>query len=235
MLALGGVSVHYGRLAAVRGLDLEVAKGEIVSIAGPNGAGKSTTLLTVAGALRPSAGTISLDGEAIAGKAPEVLARRGISLVPEGRHIFAGLSIEENLRLGTHMHADGAQTATDLERVFARFGFLRERRHQRAGKLSGGQQQQLAIARALTARPRLMLIDEASLGLAPRIVDEVYDLVAALREEGITFLIVEQSAERALKAADRVLIMRSGRVVLEGRSGDLANGDDLRRAYFGER
>ena len=193
MLALEGVSVHYGRLAAVRGLDLVVSAGEIVAIAGPNGAGKSTTLLTVAGALRPSAGTISLDGEPIAGKAPEVLARRGISLVPEGRHIFAGLSVEENLRLGTHMHADGARTAADLERVFGRFGFLRDRRHQRAGKLSGGQQQQLAIARALMARPRLMLIDEPSLGLAPRIVDEVYDLVAALREEGMwatTLLVV---------------------------------------------
>jgi branched-chain amino acid transport system ATP-binding protein len=233
MLAIDGVTVHYGRLAAVRNLSLSVENGEIVCIAGPNGAGKSTTMLSIAGALRPSSGAIRLDGKPITGLPPEEIARLGVSLVPEARRIFGSLSVEENLTIGAHMRKDGQSTTSDLAQVFDDFPFLSERRRQRAGLLSGGEQQQLAIARALMTRPRLMLIDEPSLGLAPRIVDDVYHVVRRLRDNGLTLLIVEQSAERAIDAADRVLIMRSGSVVLEGRSDALGDIDTLRRAYFG--
>jgi branched-chain amino acid transport system ATP-binding protein len=233
MLEIEAITVHYGRLAAVRGLSLTIGAGEIVCIAGPNGAGKSTTMLAIAGALKPSSGAIRLEGNVITGAAAEEIARAGVSLVPEGRHIFGALTVEENLLIGTHMRRDRPAIVDDLESVYRQFPFLRERRRQRAGKLSGGEQQQLAIARALMTRPRLMLIDEPALGLAPLIVDGLYQEIARLRDAGVTLLIVEQSAERATIAADRVLIMRSGTVVLEGRSDELGDADALRRAYFG--
>jgi branched-chain amino acid transport system ATP-binding protein len=190
-------------------------------------------MLAIAGALKPSSGAIRLEGNAITGAAAEEIARAGVSLVPEGRHIFGALTVEENLLIGTHMRRDRPAIADDLESVYRQFPFLRERRRQRAGKLSGGEQQQLAIARALMTRPRLMLIDEPALGLAPLIVDSLYREIARLRDAGVTLLIVEPSAERAMIAADRVLIMRSGTVVLEGRSEELGDVDALRRAYFG--
>jgi branched-chain amino acid transport system ATP-binding protein len=233
MLDALSITVHYGRLAAVRGLSLAVRKGEIVCIAGPNGAGKSTTMLTIAGALHPTKGTILFDGQTISDCAPEEIARLGISLVPEGRHVFGGLSVEENLLIGSHLRSDKGQIIEQLESIYRIFPILRERRRQFGGKLSGGEQQQVAIARALMTRPRLLLIDEASLGLAPKIVNEVYRVILQLRDRGLTLLIVEQSIERALEVADRVLVMRSGAVVLEGRSDDFTDSAELRRAYFG--
>ncbi len=216
----------------MRGVSLRVDEGEIVSVVGPNGAGKSTTLLAIAGALTPWRGTIRLEGRSLVGVAAENIARMGLSLVPEGRHVFTQLSIRENVRLGSQMRRDRAQVERDFERVLGNFPFLRERLSTPAGKLSGGEQQQLVIARALMTRPRIMLLDEPSLGLGPMLVDAVYDILEALRADGITVLVVEQSTHRALENADRVYVMRSGQIALEGSCAEL--GDEaLEQAYFG--
>jgi branched-chain amino acid transport system ATP-binding protein len=232
MLEVDGIYVHYGRIAAVRGVSLSVDEGEIVTLVGPNGAGKSTTLMTVAGALAPTRGTIKLDGASLVGKSPEHLARLGVSFVPEGRHVFSQLTVDENVRIGSDMRRDRQNIAGDFERVMGYFPFLRGRLSTPGGKLSGGEQQQLVIARALMTRPRIMLIDEPSLGLAPIIVDRVYEILHALRKEGNTLLVVEQSTHRALENADRIYVMRSGQIVLHGLSKDLTD-KELERAYFG--
>jgi branched-chain amino acid transport system ATP-binding protein len=211
---------------------VRVERGEIVCVVGPNGAGKSTTLHTIAGVLAPSAGAVRLDGRSILGQAPEAIARMGLSLVPEGRHVFNQLSVEENIRLGTQMRADRGEIEGDFERVLANFPFLRERLRAPGGKLSGGEQQQLVIARALMTRPRIMLLDEPSLGLAPMVVDTVYGVLQGLREDGITLLVVEQSTHRALENADRIYVMRSGEIALEGSAAELSD-EELERAYFG--
>ena len=234
LLSVDNIEVHYGRLAAVRGISIQVDQGEIVCIVGPNGAGKSTTLLTITGALTPTSGSIHLDGRSIAGAKPESIARLGFSLVPEGRHVFSTLSVEENLRIGTGMRRDRHAIAQDFERVLTYFPRLAERRRSPAGRLSGGEQQMLVIGRALLTRPRLIAIDEPSLGLAPLIVDQVYDILEEMRRrEGLTMLIVEQSTERAVESADRIYVLRSGRIELAGSSAELADGDRLERAYFG--
>jgi branched-chain amino acid transport system ATP-binding protein len=232
VLEVRNIEVRYGRTTAVRDVSFSVAPGEFVCIVGPNGAGKSTTMMTIAGALKPAAGTIRLGGETIAGLVPEQIARLGISLVPEGRHVFSQLTVEENIRIGSDMRKDRPNIAGDMERVFEHFPILRERRAMPGGKLSGGEQQQLVIARALMTRPKLMLIDEPSLGLGPKIVDRVYEILRELRDEGNTLVVVEQSTHRALEAADRIYVMRNGRIVLEGRSADLTDRE-LERAYFG--
>jgi len=232
MLEVDGIQVHYGRIAAVRGVSFRVDKGEIVTLVGPNGAGKSTTMMAIAGALTPAHGTIKLNGEPIIGKSPETIARLGLSFVPEGRHVFSQLTVEENIRLGSDMRKDRANIEADFERMVGYFPFLRDRLGTPGGKLSGGEQQQLVIARALMTRPSIILIDEPSLGLGPIIVDRVYEILRALRGEGNTLLVVEQSGHRALENADRVYVMRSGRIVLHGRSQDLTD-EDLERAYFG--
>ena len=219
-------------MPAVRGVSVRVARGEIVCVVGPNGAGKSTTLHTIAGVLAPSAGAVRLDGRSILGQAPEAIARMGLSLVPEGRHVFNQLSVEENIRLGTQMRADRGQIEGDFERVLSTFPFLRERLRAPGGKLSGGEQQQLVIARALMTRPRIMVLDEPSLGLAPMVVDTVYGVLQALREDGITLLVVEQSTHRALENADRIYVMRSGEIALAGSAAELGD-EELERAYFG--
>jgi branched-chain amino acid transport system ATP-binding protein len=224
--------VSYGRVPAVRGVSVRVAAGEIVCIVGPNGAGKTTTLETIAGTLSPTAGAIRLDGAAIAGQAPETIARMGVSLVPENRHVFTQLTVEENLRLGSQMRRDRARIEPDFERVLGHFPFLRERLGTPGGKLSGGEQQQLAIARALMTAPKLILLDEPALGLAPLIVATVYDILRTLRGQGITLLVVEQSTHRALENADRIYVMRSGEIVLHGRSDTLTR-DEVEEAYFG--
>ncbi len=234
LLSIENIAVHYGRLAAVRGISIEVQQGEIVCIVGPNGAGKSTTLLTVGGALSPSSGTIRLEGKTIAGAKPEEIARLGFALVPEGRHIFATLTVEENLRIGTGMRRDRHLIAQDMERVLGYFPRLAERLRSPAGRLSGGEQQMLAIGRALLTKPRIIAIDEPSLGLAPLVVDQVYEILAELRRrENLTMLIVEQSTERAVQSADRIYVLRSGRIELTGMSSELADGELLERAYFG--
>ena len=232
MLEIDGLHVHYGQLAAVRGVSVNVDQGEIVCIVGPNGAGKSTTLQAIAGALSPAAGEIRLGGHSIVGEAPENIARMGVSLVPEGRHVFTQLSVEENIRLGSQMRDDRDGIEDDFERMMTSFPFLRERLATSGGKLSGGEQQQLVIARALMTRPKIMLLDEPSLGLAPIIVDKVYEILHGLRDAGITLLVVEQSTHRALENADRVYVLRSGEIALHGKSAALTD-EALEAAYFG--
>ncbi len=232
MLDVSDIEVRYGRTTAVRGVSFSVGSGEFVCIVGPNGAGKSTTMMTIAGAQKPVSGTVRLNGESIGGLGPEQIARRGISLVPEGRHVFSQLTVEENIRIGSDMRRDRAAVAEDFERVLAHFPFLRQRLSTPGGKLSGGEQQQLVIARALMTRPKLMLVDEPSLGLAPKIVDRVYEILNQLREEGNTLLVVEQSTHRALEVADRVYVMRNGQIVLQGKGSELTDGT-LESAYFG--
>ena len=209
-------------------------EGEIVCVVGPNGAGKSTTLLTISGVLAPTTGDILFGGERINAMRPEIVARRGISQVPEGRHVFTTLSVEENLRIGAQMRSDRSEVEKDIKRVQELFPILGERKRQSAGKLSGGEQQMLVIGRALLTNPKIMTIDEPSLGLAPNIVDRVYEVLTTLREErGMTLLIVEQSSERALKAADRLYVLRNGQIQIEGNAVELQDGEKVRQAYFG--
>ena len=232
MLEIKDLHVRYGNIPAVRGVSLEVNKGEIICVVGPNGAGKSTTLLTIAGAQSPTQGSILLAGESIAGQSPENIARKGISLVPEGRHVFTQLTVEENIRLGTGMRKDRDQIESDFHNMLNHFPFLAKRLKTPGGKLSGGEQQQLVIARALMTRPEIIMLDEPSLGLGPIIVDTVYSILQTLREQGITLLVVEQSTHRALENADRVYVLRRGQIELEGTSSELSD-EEVERAYFG--
>jgi branched-chain amino acid transport system ATP-binding protein len=233
MLRVEGLEVHYGRIAAVRGIDLEVDAGEAVGLIGPNGAGKTSTLAAIAGLLKPAHGTIVFDGEELAGVSPERVARRGVAMVPEGRHVFASLTVAENLRLGLIARRDRAGEHDDLERELDRFPVLRRTYRTHAGKLSGGEQQQLALARALVSRPRLLILDEPSLGLAPKIVDDVFAVLEQLRGEGVTVLLVEQNASRAVAFADRCYVMRTGRVAIAGTRAELERTADMASAYLG--
>jgi len=233
MLAVGNLHVSYGSIVALRGVSLQVGEGEIVAVIGPNGAGKSTLLLTIAGIVRAKQGSIEFAGGSVTGAAPERLVSSGLSLVPEGRHIFGSLTVAENIALGATTRSDRAAIAADTERVLDLFPVLRERLRQRAGKLSGGEQQMLAIARALLAKPRLLLLDEPSLGLAPLVVKQVYDSIEELRRGGVTILIVEQSVGRALKVADRTYVLNSGAVTISGRSAELQGTAAFDTAYFG--
>src|SRR5579862_7260168 len=216
MLKVDGLSARYGRVVALRSVSFEVQQGEIVAIVGPNGAGKSTTLATITGTLAPTAGTITYEDRDIRGLPPERIVRQGIALVPEGRQIFASLSVAENLRLGTTSRTDRAAARTDIEEVLVRFPILGTYYRSSAAKLSGGEQQQLAIARALLSRPRLLLLDEPSLGLAPIMVDQIYKLLETIRAQGVTILLVEQNAERVFGIADRVCVMNGGKFALGG-------------------
>ena len=234
LLTLDKVSVRYGQLRALREVSFDLGKGETLFVTGPNGAGKSTLLKAIAGVVAVASGTIGLDGKVITSCAPEDIARWGFSLVPEGREIFGSLTIEENLRLGTGIRSDKAAIAEDLADVYAVFPMLKERRNSSAGVLSGGQQQMLAIARALMTRPRILAIDEPSLGLAPKIIDQVYETLLKLRDQrGLTLLIVEQSSTRALLSGGRMILMRSGEIILQGDARVLAGGHSLTKAYFG--
>jgi branched-chain amino acid transport system ATP-binding protein len=233
MLSVRDLHVDYGSIAALRGVSIEVGEGEVVAVIGPNGAGKSTLLLTIAGIARAKRGAVELGGTPILGISPEILASRGLSLVPEGRHIFASLTVAENIALGATTRRDHDRIAADTRAALAMFPILSERYGQRAGKLSGGEQQMLAIARALMSRPKLLLLDEPSLGLAPLIVKQVYDAIDVLKRQGITVLIVEQSVHRAIAAADRTYVMQSGRIAISGRSGDLHGTAEFDAAYFG--
>lgn len=230
LLSVERLSVRYGPIIAVRDLTLHVDAGEIVCLVGPNGAGKSSTTLAIAGALRPAAGRIELDGKDIAGQAAERLAAVGISLVPEGRRIFGRMTVQDNLIAAC---LPGRRPADDPG-IFDLFPILRSRMGQLAGLLSGGEQQQLAIARAMLRKPRLMIVDEPSLGLSPRFVGIVFDALRHLRDQGVSLLIVEQSARRALGLADRIYLMRSGTVMMTGRSESLATDPSFEAAYFGK-
>ena len=231
LLALDAIEVRYGTVAAVRDLTLEVGRGEIVGLIGPNGAGKSTTLHAVMGVVPCAAGEIRLGGASLRGRRPEEVARLGVALVPEGRRIFPDFSVEENLRLGlAGRRANGAAEA--LESVYGQFPVLAERRRRPAGTLSGGQQQQLAIGRALVAEPDLLLLDEPSLGLAPKIVDLVFDVLAGIRERGVTILLVEQRAQRTVAFADRTYVLASGALRATLGPADADATDRLVAAYL---
>jgi branched-chain amino acid transport system ATP-binding protein len=234
LLAVDTLTVRYGRLTALRGISLKIAEGEILFVTGPNGAGKSTLLNAIAGVVSPISGSITMDGAEVTGAPPESIARLRSSLVPEGRNVFGALSIEENLKVGTGMRSDRQKVADDLESVYREFPMLAKRRHAPAGMLSGGQQQMLVIGRALMTSPRLMAIDEPSLGLAPKIIDQVYEILVRLRaQRKLTLLIVEQSSTRAMMTGGRMILMRGGRIVLEGEAGDLVKDERLKQAYFG--
>jgi len=235
MLEGDGVEIRYGAVPAIREITFRVDEGEIVCFVGPNGAGKSTTTLGVAGVLKPTKGTIRFRSRPIGGLDPEIIVSLGIALVPEGRRIFSRLTVRENLVVASGLRGGLNNVASLHERVLALFPILRSRYGSHAGHLSGGEQQQLAIARALLTQPKLLIVDEPSLGLAPKYVDLVLQTLRELRSAGTTLLVVEQSMKRALDLADRVYLMRSGRIVLEGASSELAGRDDLESVYFGQK
>ena len=233
MLEVRGLAVHYGGIAAVKGIDFDVHEGELVCLIGANGAGKTTTLKAVAAMVRASRGEIRLRGESTGGLASFQLVRRGLSLVPEGRGVFGRLTVRENLEMGAYHRSDRA-VAQDLEKVFALMPRLYERRDQTGGTLSGGEQQMLAIGRALMSRPSLLLLDEPSMGLAPLMVQKVFETVQAVAREGVTILLVEQNAKLALELAGRGYVMESGSVVLAGEATALLADRRVREAYLGE-
>jgi branched-chain amino acid transport system ATP-binding protein len=233
VLELHALRAAYGPIEALRGVDLEVRAGELVCLLGANGAGKSSTLRVISGLVRPTSGRVVLDGRAITGLEPSAILESGIAHCPEGRRVFPYLTVEENLAMGAYVRRDRAAIADDLERVCTHFPILAERRRQAAGTLSGGEQQMLAIARALMARPRLILFDEPSLGLAPTVVETTFEIIADIRRQGTTVLMVEQNAYLALRMADRGYVMESGRIVLSGPARDLLSDDHVRRAYLG--
>jgi branched-chain amino acid transport system ATP-binding protein len=235
MLELDGLEVRYGSVPAVRGLSLEVGRGEIVGLIGPNGAGKSTTLHAILGLVRVHAGAILLEGRSIRGRTPEAVARAGIALVPEGRRIYAHLSVEENLRLGlaARRQRDAAERRADVEWVHDLFPVVKQFAERHAGTLSGGQQQQLAIARALVARPDVLLLDEPSLGLAPQMVDILFEALGSIRERGVTVLLVEQRAQRAVAFADRTYVISNGELTTTLGPQDAGDTERMVAAYFG--
>ena len=233
MLTLDAVSARYGRITALQDVTLAVDAGELVCLIGANGAGKTTTLKTISGLLHPAAGRILLDGDEIHGLTPREILRRGIAHCPEGRRVFPYMTVRENLEMGAYVRTDAGMVTADLDRVLSHFPILAERRRQAAGTLSGGEQQMLAIGRALMARPRLILFDEPSLGLAPTMVEAVFEIIAGIRREGTTVLMVEQNAHMALQLATRAYVMETGRVTLEGPARELANNPHVKQAYLG--
>ncbi|MFC7477328.1 ABC transporter ATP-binding protein [Dankookia sp. GCM10030260] len=233
MLRLEGVAAGYGGPPALQGISLEVGQGELVSLIGANGAGKSTTLKTISGLLSPSAGAITFEGTPIGGLSPRDILARGIAHCPEGRRVFPHLTVRENLEMGALLRTDRAGIAADLDRMCGRFPRLRERLRQAAGTLSGGEQQMLAIARALMSRPRLLMFDEPSLGLAPALVEQVFAIVREIRAAGTTVLMVEQNAMAALQLSDRGYLLETGRVVRSGTGAELLASPEVRAAYLG--
>ena len=233
MLKIDNIHVYYGAIHALKGVSLEVRKGEIVTLIGANGAGKSTTLRTVSGLLAPKSGAITFLGENIAGTPAHEIVKHGISQVPEGRRIFAEMSVQENLELGAFTRKDKDGVAKDFDLVYRRFPRLEERRKQQAGTLSGGEQQMLAMGRALMSRPQLLLLDEPSMGLAPLLIKEIFSIIEDINHEGTTVLLVEQNANMALSIAHRAYVMETGRITLQGAAKDLAASEDVRKAYLG--
>ena len=233
MLKIDNIHVYYGAIHALKGVSLEVHKGEIVTLIGANGAGKSTTLRTMSGLLAPKSGSISFLGENIAGMPAHEIVKHGISQVPEGRRIFAEMSVQENLEMGAFTRKDKTGVEKDFEIVYNRFPRLKERRKQQAGTLSGGEQQMLAMGRALMSRPKLLLLDEPSMGLAPLLIKEIFSIIEDINREGTTVLLVEQNANMALSIAHRAYVMETGRITLQGAAKELAASEDVRKAYLG--
>jgi branched-chain amino acid transport system ATP-binding protein len=233
LLQIQDVAVYYGGIQALKGVTLHLEPGELLAIVGANGAGKTTLLRTVSGVLRARSGSIRFDGKELTRLPPHAIVGLGIAHSPEGRQLFGGLTVLDNLRLGAIQRSDRTAIEDDLAYVFELFPILRERRQQRAGTLSGGEQQMLAIGRALMARPRLLLLDEPSLGLAPLLVARIFDVIARLKSERVTMLLVEQNARMALEVADRAYVMETGRIKLAGLAAELAANPDVERAYLG--
>ena len=233
MLEVQDLHVYYGNIQALRGVSFRVEAGELVTIIGSNGAGKSTTLLTISGVLRPRQGQIRLEGQDLTRTPPHKIVQQGISHCPEGRLIFGRLSVAENLLLGAYNRKDRVGIRQDMDRVYQLFPRLQERRSQAAGTLSGGEQQMLAIARALMSRPRVLLLDEPSLGLAPLLVEQIFQIIQELHQEGVTILLVEQNAYQALRIADRAYVLETGRIRLSGDAATLANDPEIQAAYLG--
>ncbi|HEY9360504.1 MAG TPA: ABC transporter ATP-binding protein [Xanthobacteraceae bacterium] len=233
MLKLDGVVAGYDDVTCLHGVSLEVRRGEIVTLIGANGAGKSTTLKTVSGLLAPRAGIIEFDGQPIAGRSPDAIVALGLVQVPEGRRVFPELSVEENLRVGAYLVANRAKVRDMLADVYARFPRLAERRRQLAGTLSGGEQQMLAFGRAMMAQPKLLMLDEPSLGLAPRMVDEVMRSIRMFRDSGVTIFLVEQNANLALRLADRAYVMETGQITMTGSGAQLLADARVRASYLG--
>ncbi|MGH7322340.1 MAG: ABC transporter ATP-binding protein [Candidatus Rokuibacteriota bacterium] len=233
MLRLDALRAVYGRVEALRGVSLEVRQGELVTLLGANGAGKTSTLKTISGLLRPTGGRILFEGEQIDRLSPREILGRGLAHCPEGRRVFPYMTVRENLEMGAYARTDARGVRQDMEDLFVHFPILAQRLRQAAGTLSGGEQQMLAIGRALMARPRLLLLDEPSLGLAPALVETTFGIVRDIRRRGVTVLMVEQNAFLALRMADRGYVMESGRVALEGRAADLIEDEHVKRAYLG--
>ena len=233
MLEVNDIHVYYGAIHALKGVSLSVKEGQIVALIGANGAGKSTTLRTISGLLRPKVGDITFEGESITKKNVQSIVRSGISQVPEGRRIFAPLTVLENLELGAFTRKDKDGVAHDMELVFKRFLRLAERKKQLAGTLSGGEQQMLAMGRALMSRPRLLLLDEPSMGLSPLFVKEIFDIIQHINEQGTTILLVEQNAHMAMSIADYAYVLETGKITLEGPGQELMQSEAVRAAYLG--
>ena len=237
MLRIRNLEAGYGPLRVLKGLSLHVLPGEVVAIIGANGAGKTTLLKTVAGIVRAASGAIQFDKQEVRGRLPEKIVRLGCSLVPEGRHVFSTLTVRENLLLGAYSQAGRLKPVEIDDRLgemFGLFGILQERQHQLAGTLSGGQQQMLAIGRALMSRPKLLMMDEPSLGVAPLVVQSIYETIADLKRRGMTILLIEQNARAALAVADRGYVMKTGQIVLDGTSEELRGNHEVQRAYLGK-
>ena len=233
LLEIKDLVTAYGRIEALRGVTLQVEQGSITCLLGPNGAGKTTLMMTTAGILRPRSGSIRFAGSEIAGAAPHRIVERGIALVPENRLVFPRMTVLENLRAGAYQRNDAGGIVTDIDRMFARFPRLKERSTQEGGTLSGGEQQMLSVARALMSRPKLMLMDEPSLGLAPLVVEEIFGIIAELHKDGTTIFLVEQNAHMALKVAHHFYLIEQGRITFSGDPGSLAEDEVIHRAYLG--
>jgi branched-chain amino acid transport system ATP-binding protein len=235
MLDVSDLATAYGKIEALKGVSLQVESGKITCLLGPNGAGKTTLMMTIAGILRPRRGSIRLAGVELVGLSPAVIVAQGVALVPENRLVFPQMSVRENLLAGAYQRRDNAGIDGDIERMYARFPRLREREAQLAGTLSGGEQQMLAVARALMSRPRVLLMDEPSLGLAPLVVAEIFKIIAELNRDGTTIFLVEQNAHMALQVAHQFFLMEQGRITFTGTPGQLAEDEVIQRAYLGTR
>ncbi|MGG3469220.1 ABC transporter ATP-binding protein [Neobacillus pocheonensis] len=233
MLKINDINVYYGNIHALKGVSLEINQGEIVTLIGANGAGKSTLLKTISGLLKPKNGEILFESEHVAGKVPQSIVKRGLSQVPEGRRVFSNMSVEENLELGAYLRNDKKGIREDFEKIYQLFPRLHERRKQLSGTLSGGEQQMLAMGRALMARPKLLLLDEPSMGLAPLLVKTIFNIIEEINKTGTTILLVEQNANMALSIADRAYVIETGKIVASGTAAELSASDQIRNAYLG--
>ena len=235
MLTIDGLATAYGKIEALKGVSLQANAGQVTCLLGPNGAGKSTLMLTIAGILKPKAGSIRFEDEELVGKSSAEIVARGLALVPENRLVFPALTVRENLMAGAFRRRDRSAIRDDIDRMFVRFPRLKERVDQLAGTLSGGEQQMLAVARALMSRPRLLLMDEPSVGLAPLVVAEIFQIIRQLHSEGVSIFLVEQNAHMALKVAHHFYLMEQGRVTFSGNPGEMSGDDVIQRAYLGQR